>query len=282
MCRQLKANDLDLTASGAAIIYTYDADGNKLRKQVASASINNEYISGINYEGGVLKFVSTAEGRVVRNGATSYSYEYTLTDHLGNGRVYFDINGAAARKIQEVDYYAFGLDMQRSLNGTENKYLYNGKEKQDQEKMFDYGARFYDPVIGRWNVIDPLAEKMRRFSPYTYAFENPIRYTDPDGMKPQDIIFVVRGNEGQKDRTLVYKNGNAYWSDSGKKYEFKGANKTIAKVLKSFQAIEKSNDGALKDKLHTLENSKNHHFIEAGSDGNNRVIASGIPDEKGG
>ena len=190
MCRQLKANDLDLTASGAAIIYTYDADGNKLRKQVASASINNEYISGINYEGGVLKFVSTAEGRVVRNGATSYSYEYTLTDHLGNGRVYFDINGAAARKIQEVDYYAFGLDMQRSLSGTENKYLYNGKEKQDQEKMFDYGARFYDPVIGRWNVIDPKAEQMRRYSSYAYAFSNPMRFIDPDGMKPQDIIIV--------------------------------------------------------------------------------------------
>jgi len=121
-----------LTASGAAVIYTYDAGGNKLRKQVASVSINNEYIGGINYEGGVLKFVSTAEGRVVRNGATSYSYEYTLADHLGNGRVYFDINGTAGRKIQEVDYYAFGLDMQRSLSGTENKYLYNGKEKQDQ------------------------------------------------------------------------------------------------------------------------------------------------------
>ncbi|WP_448105198.1 DUF6443 domain-containing protein [Pedobacter panaciterrae] len=175
-----------LTASGAAVIYTYDADGNKLRKQVASASINNEYISGVNYEGGVLKFVSTAEGRVVRNSATSYSYEYTLIDHLGNGRVYFDINGAAARKIQEVDYYAFGLDMQRSLNGTENKYLYNGKEKQDQEKMFDYGARFYDPVIGRWNVIDPMAEKFQSLSPYNYTDNNPVNNTDPDGM---DILY---------------------------------------------------------------------------------------------
>jgi len=193
-----------LTAGTAAIVYTYDAAGNKLRKQVASASINNEYISGINYEGGVLKFVSTAEGRVVRNSATSYTYEFTLSDHLGNGRMYFDINGTAARKIQEVDYYAFGLDIQRSLIGTENKYQYNGKEKQDQEKMFDYGARFYDPVIARWNVIDPMAEVNKRWSPYRYAYNNPLRYIDPDGMIERDpitgkIIFTSSGNSYNDD-----------------------------------------------------------------------------------
>lgn len=73
---------------------------------------------------------------------TSYTYEFTLTDHLGNGRVYFNIYAVAVRKVQDVDYSTFGLDIQRSLLGTENKYLYNGKEKQDQEKMFDHGARF--------------------------------------------------------------------------------------------------------------------------------------------
>ncbi|WP_285060265.1 DUF6443 domain-containing protein [Pedobacter ginsengisoli] len=180
------------------ITYTYTATGNKLRKVVGS-SINNDYIGGIHYEGGVFAFAQTEVGRVVKNGSGTdpvYSYEYTLADHLGNGRVYFDIYSGAARKIQETDYYAFGLGVNvGSVVGTENKYQYNGKEKQDQEKMFDYGARFYDPVIGRWNVIDPLAEKGRRWSPYVYGFNNPIRFTDPDGMWPDpgDVGIFLGG-----------------------------------------------------------------------------------------
>lgn len=168
-----------ITATGFNLSYTYDAVGQKLRKNNGATA--TDYINGIQYENGNIIFIQTEEGRAINSGG-NYLYEYSLTDHLGNSRLSFDQNSATAIKQQD-DYYPFGMEISRGTTvSPKNEYLYNKKELQEELGQYDYGARFYDPVIARWTSVDPLAEISRRWSPYNYVMNNPIRNIDPDGM----------------------------------------------------------------------------------------------------
>ncbi|MGE8556612.1 MAG: DUF6443 domain-containing protein [Chryseobacterium jejuense] len=153
-----------------------------------------------------LDFVATSEGFY---SFTENRYIYQYKDHLGNTRVSFAKNSTGVLEVIDTNnYYPFGLNHIGGIKGqlgSYKNYKYNGKELQETG-MYDYGARFYMPDIGRWGVVDPLAEKMTRHSPYNYAFNNPIRFIDPDGRDPIDYVNEKGkkiGTDGTTDEGVV-------------------------------------------------------------------------------
>ena len=116
---------------------------------------------------------------------------------------YFDdlqLRTTTAVTIQENNYDPFGLNLVgiESSSMYDSKFQYNGKEKQEDFGLnwSDYGARMYDAQLGRWHTVDPLADQMRRHSPYNYAFDNPIRFIDPDGKAPDPYTEVQKNGDG--------------------------------------------------------------------------------------
>lgn len=202
------------------LTFNYDASGQKWQKQKQVYRKNNPllgplqdetyyYCNGIEYRAGSQKpdIIQTEEGRLVWTtgttvGSGSYKYEYAIRDHLGNTRVMVsDKNGNNKidpnTEITQVNhYYAFGMNQDGPWlagNKGDNKYQYNGKEFNDDFGLDwnDYGARFYDATIARWNSPDPLAEKYQSFSPFVYGLNNPIRFVDVDGMQTDDWVRGV-------------------------------------------------------------------------------------------
>lgn len=115
-------------------------------------------------------------------------YVQILVANESNVEVWFDdlkINYKEALIVQENHYSPFGLNLAgiEKQGSPDYKFQYNGKEKQEEFGLNwnDYGARMYDPQLGRWHATDPMAEKYYSLSPYNYVAGNPVNAIDPDG-----------------------------------------------------------------------------------------------------
>ena len=191
-------------ANGNSISYLYDAAGRKLRTVhfLEGDSVTTDYCGNVVYENGVPQILLTEVGYV---SLTDGKYHYYLKDHQGNNRVVVAEEGT----VEEVNhYYPFGGVF--SSTGDAQPYKYNGKELDRKGGLdwYDYGARYYDAALGRWHVVDPMAEEYYDLNPYNYCGNNNVNNIDING----DSITILNYGYGDKQHmALLIQNTNDKW-----------------------------------------------------------------------
>lgn len=165
----------------------------------------NSFVIQVQGSPDALQNLATSRFTIKKSG-----FLYIFMSNESAQNVYFDnlvIVHTSGPLVQNTHYYPYGLTMagisSQSFTPTgyeRNRMMFNGKELHRNEyrdggslDWYDFGTRMYDPQIGRWMIVDPKANEMRRYSPYSFAFNNPIRFTDPDGMKPWTDYFNLKG-----------------------------------------------------------------------------------------
>ena len=141
----------------------------KLSTMETLSDKGNKYFELSNHLGNVLSVVSDR----------LFSKESTSSHGL--------VGSYTADRVSATDYYAFGMPMPgRTFSSNQYRYGFNGMEKDDEMgkgdgNSYDFGARFYDPRLGRWLAVDPLAAKYPYASPYNFVLNSPLIAFDPDG-----------------------------------------------------------------------------------------------------
>ena len=248
---------------GSTIEYAYAADGTKLRTvhNISGTTTTTDYCGNVVYENGTQKYLLTEEGYVT---LADNRYHYYLQDHQGNNRVVVASDGT----VEEVNhYYPFGGTF--ASTSSVQPYKYNGKELDTKNGLnwYDYGAREYDPVLGRFTSIDPLADKYYSWSSYAYCVNNPVRHIDPSGEKIVDvngnIIYTKENGWAANAPQDAVRLGNAMLKTSiGKTqfYKMVDSEYGITLSINPNEKIEKTTEGFRKYTLgqarKNIENSK--------------------------
>ena len=239
---------------GNVIEYEYGSDGRKLRTAHVINGVTSitDYCGNAIYENGSLKMLLNEAGYI---SFPDKKFHFYLKDHQGNIRVVADKDG----NVEETnDYYPFG-GLFTASRGVQ-PYKYNGKEldRKNGIDWYDYGARHYDPAIGRFTTVDPMIDKYYPLTPYGYCGGNPICHRDEEGKFINNVVgFFIGGGVDlgiQVAANLVSGNGafdDIDWVSVGASAVEGGltsgvsAGKTL--VVKAGVAIAKNTINGIKD-----------------------------------
>jgi RHS repeat-associated protein len=178
---------VNVTSNGGnPVTFTYDGDGKRVKKTQGSQTIL--YV-GAHYEYDlstlqVTKYYYFGGQRIAMRQGNTLTYLHA--DHLGSTAVASDSAGAALTDSR-VYYYPFG-GTRSGGSGLPTEYRYTGQRREPSIGLYDYGARYYEPRIGRFQSPDPLVPSpgdLQGLNRYAYSNNNPLKYIDPSGHDAQ-------------------------------------------------------------------------------------------------
>lgn len=216
----LNQPELVTLIDGKWIKYTYLGSGELVKTEYSNGEIW-EFNNGLIFKNGEFYSLNIPEGRAIYNGG-SWQYEFDYKDHLGNTRVSFKADGSTLVQTAKTDMDPWGVVLKGTglENSFQNRFEFQGKET---EKTFglnriNFGARSYNPTIGRFDRTDPMAEFFPGINPYTYAVNNPVLFNDRFGLYPSFGIMECptcpKGTEfdvyRESSAFFTYKEGFVY------------------------------------------------------------------------
>ena len=130
------------------------------------------------YSDGILNKVLMDGGFIT---AADMRYHFFVMDHLGNVRVVVNDAGVV-EQVNQFYPYGESTDMgQGVLDSVGNFYKWSGKEWDEDQSAYNFGARMYSAADARWATMDPLSERYYHISPYAYCAGDPVNMVDPEG-----------------------------------------------------------------------------------------------------
>ncbi len=170
---------VSVTAGGVTTTFLYDGAGARARK--TSNGVSTVYIGKLyeNTPDGCVKYFFAGDQRIAMRDATGALFYYH-TDHLGSSSVVTDAGG---NLVERLAYFPYGQT--RSNTGTKDvHHKFTGQELDAETGLYFYGARYYDPLLGRFIQPDTIVPNLRNpqdLNRYSYVSNNPVNYIDPTG-----------------------------------------------------------------------------------------------------
>jgi RHS repeat-associated protein len=207
----------DITIGAAKTSFTYDGNGTRVKK--AYGGMTRVYIDKLydSYDGDSDNYIYAGNTRIALHWTNVPTQQdgtvYYHPDHLGSTSIVTDDNG---NKVEDIFYYSFGETRQDTGSGN-LMHKYTGQELDYEANLYNYGARLYDPEIGRFispDSIVPYPGNPQSLNRYAYVQNNPVNRIDPTG----NIDFDENGNMSFATQDAI-DIGDSLWNDTTAAWE---------------------------------------------------------------